>query len=210
MLSSCGDGAPEPQNTESWPEGAVLICDGEPIRAEEVDPIALSLQPLGPRFTQPHLRRLALTNVCFPLAAGRAMTDLDRMQEARSRAEAFRLATEQASPAEARMDVIEGAQDSLGVPLWVLIQGQELGAWSEVEELPGRFVVTRLLEKNDDPQPQRALYKVEIASFAYVDEPSSLSSAALNASYVVVDPSWEVLIPGSWRYYKPETTDQAP
>ena len=112
-------------------------------------------------------------------------------------------------PPEAPTELIEGAQDSLGLPLWVLIQGQEPGEWSEVEELPGRYIVARLLESNDDPQPQRRLYKVEIASFAYVDEPSSLSSAALNASYVVVDPSWELLIPGSWRYHKPEGPDQA-
>lgn len=210
MLSGCGESAPEPQDARSWPEGTVLVCDGEPIRAEEVDPIALALQPLGPRFTQPHLRRLALTNVCLPLAAGRAKTDLERMKAARTKAEAFRSATAQASPPEARIEVIEGAQDSLGVPLWVLTQRQELGIWSKVEELPGRFVVTRLLEKNDDPQPQRTLYKVEIASFAYVDEPASLSSAALNASYAIIDPSWEVLIPGSWRYYKPEISDQTP
>jgi hypothetical protein len=70
--------------------------------------------------------------------------------------------------------------------------------------------MTRLLEKNDDPQPQRALFKVEMASFNYVDDPLSLSSAALNASYVIVDPAWELLIPGFWRYYKPKGTGKTP
>ena len=96
------------------------------------------------------------------------------------------------------------------MPLWVLTQRQELGVWSEVEELPGRFVVTRLLEKNNDPQPQRELFKVEMVSFNYVDDPSSLSSVALNASYIVVNPTWELLIPGFWRYYKSERAEKTP
>ena len=209
LFASCQEGTSEAQNAKIWPEGTVLVCDGEPIRAEEVDPVALALQPLGPKFTLPHLRRLALTNVCLPLAAGRAQTDASRLGQALSKAVTFHTATGLGSPPETQTELIEGAQDSLGVPLWVLIQGQEPGEWSEVEELPGRYVVARLLEDNEDPQPQRRLYKVEIASFAYIDNPPSLSSAALNASYTFVDPAWELLIPGSWRYYKPAGPDQA-
>jgi hypothetical protein len=138
------------------------------------------------------------------------MSDPARINDARAEAEAFLSGMDQQSPPEVPLEVIEGAQDSLGVPLWVLIQRQELGVWSKAEELPGRFIVTRLLEKNDDPQPQRALFKVEIASFPYVDDPASLDSAALNASYEFIDPSWEALIPGSWRYYKPKSVEEAP
>ena len=207
LLAGCQEGTSEPQNVQIWPEGTVLVCDGEPIRAEEVDPVALALQPLGPKFTLPHLRRLALTNVCLPLAAGRAKAESSRIEEARSQAANFRAKAGMVSPPEAQTELIEGAQDSLGVPLWVIIQGQEPGEWSEVEELPGRFVLARLLEDNEDPQPQRRLYKVEIASFDYIDDPSSLSSAALNASYTFVDPAWELLVPGSWRYYKPDQAD---
>jgi len=214
LLAGCQEGTSEPQDQPVWPEGTVLVCDGEPITAEEVDPIALALQPLGPRFTLPHLRRLALTNVCLPLAAGRAQTDSSRLGQALKEAMAFYSNVSNGHDGsslvpEAPTELIEGAQDSLGVPLWVLIQGQEPGEWSEIEELPGRYVVARLLESNDDPQPQRRLYKVEIASFAYVDNSSSLPSAALNASYTFVDPVWELLIPGSWRYHKPEGPDQA-
>ena len=97
-------------------------------------------------------------------------------------------------------ELIEGGQDTLGLPLWVLAQGLEVGIWSAVVELPGRFVVVQLEGRDGDPQPQKETFAVRVVSFAYVDEIGSLAAAALDSTLVVVDPAWERLVPGFWRY----------
>ena len=88
-MGCSGGGSGEAPSGVQWPQGTVLVCAGDPIRADEVDPIAEALKPLGPKFTQPHLRRLALTNVRLPLAAGRAQGGPERREEARADAVAF-------------------------------------------------------------------------------------------------------------------------
>lgn len=189
-----------------WPPGTVLVCAGDPILAEEVDPIAEALRPLGPKFTLPHLRRLALTNVRLPLAAGRAQAGADVREQARVDAEAFRRSVSGDGPLpleDALTDgsvLMEGGQGTLGVPLWVIVQGLDVGAWSNVSELPGQFMVILLEARDGNAQPQRERFTVRVASFPYVQEPNSLAASALNSTLVVVDPDWEPLVPGYWRY----------
>ena len=210
LSSSCGEEHPQTADAQAWPAGTVLVCAGDPIRADEVDPTAESLQALGPNFTQPHLRRMALTHVRLPLAAGRAQAANGRRAEARAEAAAYLELVSAGGPRPAEpapggpSEVLEGPQDVLGVPLWVLLQGLEIDTWSAVNELPGRFVVVRLVSRDEDPQPQREQYRAEIAAFPYVQDPMSLTSAALNADLIVVDPAWEALVPGSWRYHRPQ------
>lgn len=211
LSSGCGEEHPQTADAQAWPAGTVLVCAGDPIRADEVDPTAESLQALGPRFTLPHLRRMALTHVRLPLAAGRAQAATGRREEARAEAAAYLEAVSSGVPQAAEpapggsSEVLEGAQDVLGVPIWVLLQGQEVNSWSAVSELPGQFVVVRLLSRDENPQPQSEQYRAEIAAFPYVQDPLSLTSAALDADLIVVDPTWEALVPGSWRYHKPRS-----
>ena len=204
LLLGCS-GAGDPTGAgevSSWPEGTVLVCAGDPIRADEVDPIAEALKPLGPKFTEPHLRRLALTNVRLPLAAGRAQGGKDRRDQALRAAEASsRSLTEVSHGAgEGPGILIEGAQDALGVPLWVLIQGLVPKVWTGPFELPGQFVMVKLLKRDESAQPQRERFTVRVLAFPYVDDPPSLAGEALKSTLVVVDEDWEPLVPGYWRY----------
>lgn len=206
-MGCSGGGSGDAPSVVQWPQGTVLVCAGDPIRADEVDPIAEALKPLGPKFTQPHLRRLALTNVRLPLAAGRAQGGPERREEARADAEAFSHSTRESdllpaghAPRGGAVEMVEGSQDTLGVSLWVLVQGLEVGSWSDVAELPGQFVVVRLDERDGNAQPQRERFTLQVAAFLYVQEPASLPAAALESTLVVVDPAWEPLVPGFWRY----------
>ena len=185
-----------------WPEGTVLVCAGDPIRADEVDPIAEALKPLGPKFTQPHLRRLALTNVRLPLAAGRALGGKERREQALRDAEAASRSLE--GPAQEASEgpgvLTEGNQDVLGLPLWVMIQGLEPGAWMGPSELPGQFVWIKLVGRDGNEQAQREQFTVRVLSFPYVDDPPSLPGEALHSTLEVVDEAWEPLVPGFWRH----------
>jgi len=177
----------------------VLVCAGEPIRAEEVDPIAEALRPLGPKFTQPHLRRLALTNICLPLAAGRAQGGSERRERA-SREALEALRAQEGDPNDEVGVFAEGTQSVLGVPLWVLIQDLEQGSWTGPRELPGQFVLVKLLSRDGNARPQDEEFSVRVLSFPYVDDPPSLAGEALSASLVVIDQAWETLVPGFWRH----------
>jgi len=203
LLGCSGGGDPTGAGeVSSWPEGTVLVCAGDPIRADEVDPIAEALKPLGPKFTQPHLRRLALTNVRLPLAAGRAQGGKERRNQAYRDAEASYHSLIEAVHAEENDSGVltEGSQDSLGVPLWVLIQGLELDVWTGPSELPGQFVLVKLVGRNESSQAQREQFAVRVLAFPYVDDPPSLAREALRSTLVVVDEDWEPLVPGYWRY----------
>lgn len=206
VFTCCSEGDSAQMNaTMEWPPGTVLVCAGDPIRAEEVDPIAEALRPLGPKFTLPHLRRLALTNVRFPLAAGRARAGAELREEARAAADAFYRSVSGDGPLPedslaGDSLLLEGGQATLGIPLWVLVQGLELGSWSKVSELPGQFMVVLLEARDGDLQPQRERFTVRVASFPYVEEPNSLAASALDSTLVVVDPDWEPIVPGYWRY----------
>ncbi len=203
LLGCSGGGDPTGAGeVSSWPEGTVLVCAGDPIRADEVDPVAEALKPLGPKFTEPHLRRLALTNVRLPIAAGRAQGGKDRRDQALRAAEAsLRSLSEVPHGAGEGPGILtEGAQDVLGVPLWVLIQGLESNVWTGPSELPGQFVVVKLVERDENAQPQRERFTVRVLAFPYVDDPPSLAGEALRSTLVVVDEDWEPLVPGFWRY----------
>ncbi len=211
LLLGCS-GAGDPTGTlevPRWPEGTVLVCAGDPIQVDEVDMIAEALRPLGPKFTQPHLRRLALTNIRLPLAAGRALGGKERRGQAlRDAEDSFRSLEEVNHPAgEDPGILIEGAQDALGLPLWVLIQGLGTNAWAGPSELPGQFVLLKLLERDGNERPQREQFTVRVLSFPYVDDPPSLAGEALKSTLEVVDETWEPLVPGFWRYQMGSTGD---
>ena len=200
LLLACSQAemSSEPGANHDWPEGTVLACDGEPISAVGVDRVAEALKPLGPKFTQPHLRRLALTNVCLPLAAGRAMGGPERRSEAlRAAEEALRGLQ---SPSEELGVLAEGTQDILGIPLWDLLQDLEVGLWTGPWELPGQHVLVLLLNKDGNLRPQNEVFSARVVSFPYVDDPPSLAGEALQASLEVVEGSWETLVPGFWRH----------
>ena len=73
---------------------------------------------------------------------------------------------------------------------------------------PGEFVVVRLEGRDGHAQPQREKFIARVAAFPYVEEPASLAAAALESTLVVVDPAWEPLVPGFWRYRMKTVDDQ--
>ncbi len=212
LLLGCS-GAGDPTGTlevPRWPEGTVLVCAGDPIQVDEVDMIAEALRPLGPKFTQPHLRRLALTNIRLPLAAGRALGGKERREQALRDAEGSLRSIEAVDHAadEALGILTEGAQDALGLPLWVLLQGMEANVWVGPSELPGQFVLVKLVGRDGNERPQREQFTVRVLSFPYVDDPPSLAKEALKSTLEVVDETWEPLVPGFWRHQM-ETADDS-
>ena len=86
------------------------------------------------------------------------------------------------------------------MPLWILIQGLELDVWTGPSELPGQFVLVKLVGRNESSQAQREQFAVRVLTFPYVDDPPSLAREALRSTLVVLDEDWEPLVPGFWRY----------
>ena len=192
--------APEPEVPRpSWPEGTVMVLDGEPITAAEVDQYTEALASIDASFTEPHRRRLVLTGVTFYRAYARAHPDLPR-EEVRAEAEEWRrklLADELVEPLA---EPVSGNWDQLGVEYWFTLREMEPDSWSEVVELSGRFVVIQLLARNHAPRGGQELFEARFVEFPYVDRPELLPNRTLDANLEIVDPAWREIVPGFWKY----------
>ena len=193
---ACEPGEPEPSPGE-WPPGAVLAVDGLPILAEEVDVVARAIGELYPAHTQPHLRRLALTNVVLPRAATRTRYTTAR-QEAlvRCRAARARLAEGAAELAE-----VEGDWRELGLDLWSTVRDREPGRWSEPIELIGRWALVRLDEVRTDAAGREILALTQL-EFSYPDPLDAVGAvdAAIDAARLtIIDAAWAETVPEMWQ-----------
>lgn len=196
--AGCG-GKEATESARDLPAGTVMVLDDRPITAAEVDIYVEALGAIMPSFTVTHRRRQALTNLVLPLIYGRVHNPEAR-KSARAEAEAWRrafLAGELvAGPGEEKV----GNWDVLGVGVWWVLRSLDEEAWSEVVELPGRFVVIQLLGRDHNKHGGREFFSAHVVEFPYVKYPGNLTQDCLEGKLEFVDPSWREIVPGLWKY----------
>lgn len=207
-LASCDHAPPpSPAPRPAYPAGTVLVLDGLPIAAADVDRWAAVIAPLEPDKVERHWRRLALSNVVMPIRAAEAL-DRPGHQAAFARAQALRASAlerdrvpeEDLRPETDFRDVAAGTWTRIGLVDWAIAKDLEVGAWSPLYETVGGFGFFRLLEK---PEPFGPLsdVRLERVQVFYLDPAGvkTLVDEALRALPIeVVDPEWEALVPPAY------------
>ncbi len=205
-LPGCGVGAGTPEPRPVWPPGTVLSVAGRPVSATALDPLAEALSELEPAATLAHRRRLALLNRTVPLECARALAGETRRRAARDGAEEFLRAARHPDPlqrvqdGDLRLEHLEQDFLGLGIPLWFGIRGLEPGSWSEPFEVPGEFVVAKLVRRHDALRGVERRFVLLVARFPYLDEPARIDHEAARARVEAVDPEWEPVVPGLLRH----------
>ena len=193
--ASCAPSAP----VVELPEGAVMTLNGAAITAAEVDAVADTVALIDPAYTLPHCRRVALTTVIFPRTFGRELAPEERAR-ARQEAEEWDAARRSGDLTGPLEPPLLGTWEDLGIDLWDGLRELEVGAWSEPLELSGRFAVVQLLDRDHDVRPGHELFEVQLKAFPYVTPPESLRELCLGAQLEILDPEWEPIVPGFWKY----------
>lgn len=201
-----GEGGPGEGPQGPWPEGTVLLVAGRPVDRSGIDPLAEAMAELEPAASLDHRRRLALLHLTVPLELARAEADEVERRRARAAAEAFR---DRARGAEDRtlgphpdpgLERLEGDFLALGIPRWFAARGLEPGAWSEVLELPGAFVVLQVVSRSEARRGAERRFTVLEARFPYHGDPERLALETVRTRVVPIDPDWEAAVPGLLRH----------
>lgn len=203
--SACGEREPE-LPAQKWPTGTVLLIAGRPVTAEAVDPLAEALLELEPAASLTHRRRLALLHLTVPLECARGLADEQRRLRAEEEARAF--AESVADTARATLGPVhlpgleprQGDFRELGIPLWHVARELEIGGWSGVHELPGAFVVVKLVGSVDARRGVERRLELLEARFPYLDGPERLDYEVARAQVLPIDPTWEPAVPGLLQY----------
>jgi len=179
----------------------VLAVDGVAIKREEVDAHVDALLDIKPAFNLIHRRRLIVMNWAFPLAFGRARAGAAR-ERARARAESRMAARElgPSAPAPSASGIVEGNRDGLGLDLWLVARRLEAGQNSGIVELPGRFALVELIDRDHRRNPALENFSLRLESFNYVDDPRTLVTDCMEAKLEIVDPLWREIVPGIYKY----------
>lgn len=191
----------------TWPAGTALVFDGEPLSADEIDRVADIFALVQPQDSVGETRRLALTNVIFPLHAARGIDPARRaaaLELARTHAAAVRAGEVSGSgllgPVETER--VGGAR-AVGLEAWKFALDAQPGAWSELIETPGAFELVQLRERGKQNTPAALEVRVGVYVYPYVEasEPRAAIDAALDrAKLVIVDPAWKEFVPTAWQY----------
>ena len=204
-LGACTKAAPATV-APSWPAGTVLVLDGEPISAAEVDRVGSAFATVEPTDSLAQLRRLALTNVIFPRIAA-ATANAERRASARALAEEYRAALTAGTTAPAPLagpgEVDhEGRMTEIGLEVWCFALDAEIGKWSPVLETVGAFQIARVKKRVDGPSPGWTQFKVGVYDFPYVDgdRHKAVDEAIDRSRLVFVDESWREVVPTAWIY----------
>lgn len=205
-LAGCGADPGPPAARSPWPAGTVLTVAGRPVDAAQLDPLAAALADLEPAAALTHRRRLALLNRTVPLECGRALAGEARRRFALAEAESFARAARDEDPlkriqdGDLRLERIEQDFLGLGVPLWFGVRELEPGSWSEPVEVPGAFVVAKLVARHDALRGVERRFVLLAARFPYLDDPARIDHEAARARVEAVDPEWEPVVPGLLRH----------
>jgi len=186
----------------AWPAGTVLAVGERPILAAEVDAIAAALESAEPRYAEPMRRRLALTKVLFPLVAGELEAPRER-ERARARA-VERMALLQAGQepeGEPGLE-LEGNWLELGITLWLGLAALEPGQ-SALHEVPGAFVLLRLLDRDRNPQRPLERFRLRALEFPYAVDRAGLDERVFDYHLEIVDPQYRRLVPLLWQHRMP-------
>jgi hypothetical protein len=205
LVVSC-DPAPAPV-TKTWPPGTVLALDDHPISAEEIDVSADIIAQLEPDSVTAQARRIALTNVILPRAAGILVAGAKR-EEARRKATEARNALVNAAkpdfePPVGMMQTREGVANDIGFEAWSYASTAVPGAWSEPLETIGAFEVVRVDTHSNSDTPRQVKYKLRVCVLAYIDDPNlrGVIETQLDRSKLTfVDAGWAEFVPELWKH----------
>jgi hypothetical protein len=202
-------GACSPHRVEvEWPEGTVLSLNGTAIGNDWVEEIANLFVHVEPGASEAQRKRLALTNIIFPLLASRSL-DRDRrtmneglaagyLEELRGGQTDFEGPVVGPQP-----HTVTGGLHDLGLIAWGRCWDMEPGDWSPVCESIGTFEIFQLLDKDIGALPGQTRFTVRMVEFPWLDPeaPRVEVETVLDASRLtIVDPAWRVIVPGFWRH----------
>lgn len=194
----CACGPPAPP-APAWPGGTVIVLAGQPITEEEVDAHVDAVLDIQPSYSIEQRRRIVLMNWSFPRALG-AAAGAELRAPALAEAEAWRAGLlDGANEFNASTEQI-GNWDMIGFELWLVARDLGAGEVSATVELPGRFAVLRLEERDGNSKPAFEYLRVRVAEFPFVDDPDALITNETADRLEIVDPAWAEIVPGIYKY----------
>ena len=193
-----------PQPGPEWPEGTVLALDDEPILASEVDAEIAAILDIQQAFVETQRRRLVLINLVLPRTYARTRYP-ERREQARVEADDWDERFLEGNFADAAATDSEGTEsvgnwDEIGLDVWLVARKLRPGESSSVVELPGRFAVIELLQRDDNPRRSFERMLVRVHSFEFVNSTVKLLDDYLEARLEIVDPAWAEVVPGFLKY----------
>jgi len=194
----CGCGEPEPA-APAWPEGTAVVLAGLPITVAEVDAHVDAVLAIQPSYSLEQRRRIVLMNWSFPRALGAAMGGARRdaaLEQAGSWRTGLLHGTHELGEASEQI----GNWDMIGFELWLVARDLEVGEVSEPVELPGRYAVLRLEQRDGNPRPAFEYLRLRVAEFPFVDDPEALLTNETADRLEIVDPAWVEIVPGIYKY----------
>jgi hypothetical protein len=192
----------EPQAVEdgpTWPLGTAVAVDDIPISIDEVDQASVWVERIEPRSSGPQLRRLALTNVSLPRAVAQAMAPREHAR-ARSEAGEALAALRAGTWSGPAGEVVEGNFQALSIEVWGRALDMPLGEWSDPIDDIGRFLLVKLLEREDLPHTAALRVKIEVHAFPYLPEDADVEAAKERHRLTIVDPAWREIVPELDQY----------
>ena len=206
---SAADAPKAAAQAKTWPPGTVLAVDELPIGAEEVDAVSVYTERIEPHSSAPQLRRLALTNVVLPRALSRLMAPEARERARRDADEMLaKLKRDPPMPSTkedgAYGEIVTAGFTQLGIVPWGVAMDLGDGAWSDVIEEVGRFVILKRIAKIDGPLPMATQVKVDALAFPWL--PLETLRVDVEAEHdkhklTIVDPAWSDIVP-EWIQYR--------
>jgi hypothetical protein len=192
-------GACAPDVTPDWPQDTVFVMDGLPLTSTEIDAYAAPLAEIGPSFTLPHRRRVALTEVLIPRARARALYPAER-ESALERLRAHQAALE--NGLEDSPEPVVGTWSTIGTPAWLALRTCAVGEWTEIFEGPGTVAQAKLIARDGDAVATRESFEC-LLLWEHYSEDFSNDPAVFGGELEVVAEdaeTWRAVLPTSWLY----------
>lgn len=183
----------------TWPEGTVLVVEGIPIKAAEVDEHLDAVRAIRPAISEEQLRRLVLMNQSLPRALAEAEGG-PRRAEALEQARAWLAEYGAGERSFEGVPAVTGNWDLIGFDLWLAARH---GAAEEVLgplELPGRQALVLVEARGGSHRPELESFLLRVVEFPFVEAPDELPTRATGARIEVVDPAWRDILPGIYKY----------
>ena len=87
----------------------------------------------------------------------------------------------------------------LSLPLWSALRELEAGE-TALHEVPGAFVVVRLLERDGNPTAALETFRVRLFDFEYIADRGGLGERVFHYHLEIVDPEYEKIVPERWKH----------
>ena len=134
-----------------WPEGTVLVAEGQALTADEVDAYVELISMVEPEFVETDHKRKAIANISIPILAARAILPEERL-------EAFTLAQSYLStaretgqfPPGVEPKFMSGTWADVGMVEWEAARKTLQGDFSGLVETPGGWTFLRVVEHEGD------------------------------------------------------------